>query len=350
MEERHRAATSGDSLRPTISKCLACMPPKLVGWGSNLHGQLGQDLSVLQVAAPVTIDNAERIVCVTATQVLYTLNGQMYLYGYMPDHDSKPTRHSVPWTNPRAILGQDYVEACLDEDGYLCLGFSNTRCGQTTWQHAAMDKTGRIIAISNERKAVLFNTLNEMVLGINAIPLSAPNLPPLDRAFAGGSHFVLFAPQASLPIYTYGDNRFCQLGDIYVPSDGLHALSFFSREEGFPSSIHSVVCGDRHSLALTSDGDCYFWGWSVFHGHTLPEPVDVGHGPDLVNVLSMACATDASIFLLEDGSVWSTKRGDTETRFATEAHRVQFHGMNYPLDIGAAQWSYYALVQNKESA
>ena len=88
----------------------------------------------------------------------------------------------------------------------------------------------------------------------------------------------------------------------------------------------------------------------MFHGHTLPEPVDVGHGPDLVNVLSMACATDASIFLLEDGSVWSTKRGDTETRFATEAHRVQFHGMNYPLDIGAAQWSYYALVQNKESA
>ena len=192
------------------------MPPKLVGWGSNLHGQLGQDLSVLQVAAPVDIDNAERIVCVTATQVLYTRNGQMYLYGYMPGYDSKPTRHTVPWTNPRAILGQDYVEACLDEDGYLCLGFSNTRCGQTTWQHAAMDKTGRIIAISNERKAVLFNTLNEMVLGINAIPLSAPNLPPLDRAFAGGSHFVLFAPQASLPIYTYGDNRFCQLGDISV--------------------------------------------------------------------------------------------------------------------------------------
>ena len=48
------------------------MPPKLVGWGSNLHGQLGQDLSVLQVAAPVDIDNAERIVCVTATQVYNT--------------------------------------------------------------------------------------------------------------------------------------------------------------------------------------------------------------------------------------------------------------------------------------
>ena len=72
------------------------MPPKLVGWGSNLHGQLGQDLSVPQVAEPVAIDNAERIVCVTATQVLYTLHGQMYLYGYMPGHDSNPTRHSVP--------------------------------------------------------------------------------------------------------------------------------------------------------------------------------------------------------------------------------------------------------------
>ena len=89
------------------------MPPKLVGWGSNLHGQLGQDLSVLQVAAPVDIDNAERIVCVTATQVLYTRNGQMYLYGYMPGYDSKPTRHTVPWTNPRAILAVSYTHLTL---------------------------------------------------------------------------------------------------------------------------------------------------------------------------------------------------------------------------------------------
>lgn len=326
------------------------MPRKLVGWGSNLHGQLGQDLSILHVETPVIIDEAERIVCVTATQVLYTLHGRMYLYGYMPGRDSESTRHCIPWRNPRAILGQDFVEACLDEDGYLCLGFSNNRCGQTVWQHAAMDKTGRIIAISNERKAFLFHSLKDMVQGTNALLLSVPNLPPLERVFAGGSHFVLFAPQASTPIYTYGDNRFCQLGDIYVPSKSLHGLSFFSQDEGFPASIHSVACGDRHSLALTSDGDCYFWGWSVSNGHTLPEPVDVGQGPELINVTSVACATDVSVFLLEDGSVWSTKRGDTETRFATEAHRVHFQGMNHPLDIGAAQWSYYALMQNKESA
>lgn len=119
---------SGNSLRPTICECFACMLSKLVGWGSNLHGQLGQDLSILHVAAPVIIDSADRIVCVTSTQVLYTLHGQMYLYGYMLGHDSEPKRHCVPWSNPRAILGQDFVEACLDEDGYLCMGISNTRC------------------------------------------------------------------------------------------------------------------------------------------------------------------------------------------------------------------------------
>lgn len=123
---------------------------QLLGWGSNLHGQLGQNLCKLHIAEPTEIDCADSLVWVTGSQVLYSRQGILYLFGYMPQHEntSIPRKYHIPWREPRAILGQDEIKGCIDNDGYLCIGFTTARHGSDRWRHAAMDKTGRIVAVS----------------------------------------------------------------------------------------------------------------------------------------------------------------------------------------------------------
>lgn len=126
------------------------MSTKLLGWGSNLHGQLAQEFHTLHVPEPVIVDNADCIVGVTSTQVIYKRNGLVYLFGYMKGAtmSGAPQRYMIPWNQPRAIIGQDYVEAIVDDDGYVCEGFSCKRMNDQVWRHAAMDKVGRIVAIT----------------------------------------------------------------------------------------------------------------------------------------------------------------------------------------------------------
>lgn len=194
----------------------------------------------------------------------------------------------------------------------------------------------------------MFESLQSMKYG-SGKALSSSKMTPFDRVYAGGSHFVLLSRAARTPLYAVGDNRFGQLGEIGVSEDALRPIMFFSKNEGFPASITGVACGDRHTLALTSDGDCYVWGWSA--GTCMaPEPVDVGDDADFANVSAIACATDASMFLLDDKSVWITgEKGDANTQPTTKARQVAPKRTDEVLDIRAAQWTYVALVRSQDT-
>ena len=180
--------------------------------------------------------------------------------------------------------------------------------------------------------------------------LSSPKTPSFDHVCAGGSHFVLLSRSADTPLYAAGDNRFGQLGEMGVPEDELHPVTFFSKTDGFPASISSVACGNRHTLALTLDGDCYVWGW---YGGTCmaPEPVDIGgDGTNFPTVLTIACGSEASLFLLDDKSVWITgEMGGANAQPTTEPRRVTLKQTDEILDIRAAQWTYVALVRGRDT-
>lgn len=158
---------------------------------------------------------------------------------------------------------------------------------------------------------------------------------------AGGAHFVLLALNHSSPLYIIGDNRYGQLGELYPDEeeDCLKEMTFFSIREGFPGRITSIHCGFRHSVALTSDGDAYIWGWVSDQSDpfTGPVPVDIGEEGEFPNVQAVACGAETSLFLLQDGSVWILGQHDT-----IKARQVPLP--KPARQIAAAQWSYYALI------
>lgn len=140
-----------------------------------------------------------------------------------------------------------------------------------------------------------------------------------------------------------GDNRFGQLGDMECSTQEGHLLemTFFSKKEGFPSSIKSISCGYRHSIALTSDGDAYLWGWVQNEDDPVfgPTPIDIDEASDeLPHLLEVACAAETSLLLLQDGSVWIVGEKGT-----MKARHIQLPKPAF--QIAAAQWSYYALTQ-----
>lgn len=174
-------------------------------------------------------------------------------------------------------------------------------------------------------------------------------MPALESVTAGGAHFVLLSSHQPSPIYVTGDHRYGQLGDIECtgncPSMTLHELQFFSRSEGFPSSIRQVACGQRHSLALTTDGDVYIWGWTPYFSDVWqpPTPVDLGENVIDIPITSMAAATDASVFLLADGTVWQL--GTFSGKTPPSPSPVQQVPLPHPArSLGAAQWSFYAVL------
>lgn len=201
------------------------------------------------------------------------------------------------------------------------------------------------ITDKDKGEAYLYRTHENFILGHNAqhLYLEDPHdCPKFDQVAAGGAHFLLLAQNNPSPLYITGDNRFGQFGELEVFSkEGhLHEISFFSKDKGFPCSIASISCGYRHSIALTEDGDAYIWGWvqnenDPFSG---PAPVDVGNeDAELPNITAVACAAEASLFLLQDGTVWTVgERGTMKAR--------QIPLPKPALQIAAAQWSYYALT------
>ncbi len=70
---------------------------------------------------------------------------------------------------------------------------------------------------------------------------------------AGGRHAVALLSDGS--VWTWGDNRWGQLGN------GTHVSSHRPvRVGGLPLPAIEIAAGDRHSLALLSDGTLYGWG------------------------------------------------------------------------------------------
>lgn len=124
------------------------MGKALYGWGSNLFGQLRQPLNETQICQPVRIANAEEILCVTATQVIWRDARGARALGYVGVvHDQDVLAPcDTAWTAPRSVLGHDHVCGWIDNEGFLC--FNGQRIGCRVWRDAAMSTAGQVVAIT----------------------------------------------------------------------------------------------------------------------------------------------------------------------------------------------------------
>jgi alpha-tubulin suppressor-like RCC1 family protein len=89
-------------------------------------------------------------------------------------------------------------------------------------------------------------------------------------------------------------------------------VSFF---DDLPCIVTKIVCGGWHTLALTSDGDIYSWGWnesgqlghdSAVSSKSEPYPVDLGSADD--PVVDVAAGSRHSVAILKSGLVYSWGR------------------------------------------
>lgn len=123
----------------------------LYGWGSNLHGQLRQPFTITKCEQPVYIDNADAIIGATGSQIFISAGQQSLYYGLTIDDDdwtSEPNQHLVAWKAPRSLLGGDELQSIIDKNGHLCVGIEGIPQTNQTWRDAAMDMTGRVVAIT----------------------------------------------------------------------------------------------------------------------------------------------------------------------------------------------------------
>lgn len=149
---------------------------------------------------------------------------------------------------------------------------------------------------------------------------------------AGASHFLIHTSTSNLngnQIYSLGDGRYGQLGtSTSVSSTDSHRraqpISVFDRlNEGFPSEIDKVVAGGRHSVALTTDGSAYVWGWngegqlglepySDVRGSSkheeaqaivwLPQLIQVMDGD--LDIVDVSCGTSTTAIVTQDSRLW----------------------------------------------
>ena len=113
--------------------------------------------------------------------------------------------------------------------------------------------------------------------------------------------------------YSIGNGSRGQLGfpDIEIKCEVPRRVEFF---DDLPCTVVDVVAGGWHSLALTSDGDIYSWGWNQVSqcGHSSdqlstvirePYPVDLGSGENPVS--KIGAGARHSVAILKNGEVYS---------------------------------------------
>ncbi|KAG0494376.1 hypothetical protein HPP92_005370 [Vanilla planifolia] len=111
-------------------------------------------------------------------------------------------------------------------------------------------------------------------------------------------------------LYTYGWSKYGQLGhgdfeDHLIP----HKLEFLK-----DSSISQISGGWRHSMALTSDGRLFGWGWNKFGQLGVGDNVDhcspvLVKFPDDQKVVQVSCGWRHTLAVTERRNVFSWGRG-----------------------------------------
>jgi alpha-tubulin suppressor-like RCC1 family protein len=124
--------------------------------------------------------------------------------------------------------------------------------------------------------------------------------------FDNGSHHVIAITNEN-KVYIWGFNNFGQLGDgtcddCFIP----HLLNELKDE-----NLSDVCCGDRHSLALTSNGKVYAWGSNKFGqiGNECEDeyqlkPIKIEKFEEKT-IVAISCGYYHSLALTENGRVYS---------------------------------------------
>lgn len=288
--------------------------PALYGWGSNVHGQLGQPIKNILFTKPIFVHDASAILASNGSQVFFRDNKKSLVLGYS---ESQSALEPQTVTFSGQLLGQDNAVASLKKCRICYDGTEYDAPCNMIWATAAVDLRGRVAAITGRSTAHLDQGVPWIFSSIRAwaqfngtpddearILYESDTLSTVScqRVAAGGAHFVFLASGHPCQVFATGDNRFGQLGDLEpsIEATTLCPVSFFSKNEAFPSSVNAVACGSRHTLVKTVDGDCYTWGLAPDGSIQPPSLIDLDY-----DIIAIACGAASMYFLDKDGNLFA---------------------------------------------
>ena len=161
-----------------------------------------------------------------------------------------------------------------------------------------------------------YNGYGQLGNGTNttsATPTAVPGLVGVIDGDVGGTHTVVFQNiSGHVGVRTWGNNAYGQLGDgtqnasaIPVRVQGLNGID-----------ISSVAAGGNHTLALSAGGTVWAWGQNIYGqlgvgdntGINWFVPVKVGdeaNGSPFTGVKAISAGGSHSLALTTDGKVWA---------------------------------------------
>ena len=266
------------------------------GWGSNSRGQLGigdhraaEFGGVVATPTRITIGDQDITIIGVSTGWAHSMllcgDGSMYGCG-----DNKYHQLGLA-----LITGTNTAESCVPE-----MTMSPRRVEWTSsqtvievccgWQFsAARTHSGQVFTWGDNRKgqcARSNRTNNIKNIDMKTIPVptvvnfgSAASTSSIVRIACGWSHML--ALDQSGNVFAWGRSDMGQLGiseaassqtqDLPEQEDDVMVLKVaMPTERKRDNKVVQIACGSEHSMAVTSGGDLYSWGWGE-HGN-------LGHG------------------------------------------------------------------------
>nr|XP_020652423.1 RCC1 and BTB domain-containing protein 1 isoform X2 [Pogona vitticeps] len=123
-------------------------------------------------------------------------------------------------------------------------------------------------------------------------------------SYGSGPHVVLSTEDGE--VYAWGHNGYSQLGNG-TTNQGVTPIQVCTNL--LIKKVTEVACGSHHSMALSSDGDVYAWGYNncgqVGSGSTAnqPTPRKVSNCLQTKVVVSIACGQTSSIAIVDNGEI-----------------------------------------------
>ncbi|XP_030420591.1 RCC1 and BTB domain-containing protein 1 isoform X2 [Gopherus evgoodei] len=123
-------------------------------------------------------------------------------------------------------------------------------------------------------------------------------------SYGSGPHVILSTEDGE--VYAWGHNGYSQLGNG-TTNQGITPVQVCTNL--LIKRVIEVACGSHHSMALSSDGDVYAWGYNncgqVGSGSTAnqPTPRKVSNCLQTKMVVSIACGQTSSMAVIDNGEI-----------------------------------------------
>ncbi|MFA6867165.1 MAG: hypothetical protein WCR54_06570, partial [Clostridia bacterium] len=264
---------------------------EVYAWGKNDLGQIGNgstENGILEnVSTPFQIDiinvDFNLITCGSSNSFAVSANGDLYAWGKNDIGQSGDCTLSNNLT-PKQITAVVEISYIAAGANYTVVIDSNNNL--YTWGNNADGKLGN------------GNTVNSLLPLLIKVEMDGM----FNKIACGNNHSMALSDAGYL--YTWGANNYGQLGNGYIV-DALEPQRIIVQDVIFKE----IACGNGHSLALSSTGELYTWGHNNY-GQLGDGTSDDCYTPKHIAVSGVtfkqiACGYDHSLAISSNGELYS---------------------------------------------